>query len=118
MQALGLAADVTDADALDAATTATLPPIGAVVNGFLVTHRVAPGTAERGFGRNFFLSSVAAERGGGVFGGVAYPSAKAALLGWPAPRPARTWLPVHPPHRSCVARRFGSEAPLGSLRRI
>ncbi|CAM5712358.1 SDR family oxidoreductase OS=Streptomyces alboniger OX=132473 GN=CP975_04810 PE=3 SV=1 [Streptomyces alboniger] len=38
--------------------------------------------AERGFGRIVFLSSVSAERGGGVFGGVAYSAAKAALLGF------------------------------------
>ena len=113
VQALGLAADVTDTDAVDAAITAAeaaLPPIGALVNNagitsptrfldvtheewdrilevnvrgsFLVTRRVAPGMAERGFGRVVFLSSVSAERGGGVFGGVAYSAAKAALLGF------------------------------------
>ena len=49
---------------------------------YLVTHRVAAGMAERGFGRIVFLSSVSAERGGGVFGGVAYSAAKAALLGF------------------------------------
>ncbi|MGW1562229.1 SDR family NAD(P)-dependent oxidoreductase [Streptomyces sp. NPDC002144] len=113
VQALGLAADVTDADAVDAAVgavEAALPPVGALVNNagitsptrfldvtpaewdrilevnvrgsFLVTHRVAAGMAERGFGRIVFLSSVSAERGGGVFGGVAYSTAKAALLGF------------------------------------
>ncbi len=45
---------------------------------FNVTRRIAPGMAERGFGRIVFLSSVSAERGGGVFGGVAYSAAKAA----------------------------------------
>jgi NAD(P)-dependent dehydrogenase (short-subunit alcohol dehydrogenase family) len=49
---------------------------------FLMTKRVAPGMAERGFGRIVNLSSVSAERGGGVFGGVAYSAAKAALLGF------------------------------------
>jgi len=49
---------------------------------FNVTRRVAPGMAERGFGRVVFLSSVSAERGGGVFGGVAYSAAKAAQLGF------------------------------------
>jgi 2-hydroxycyclohexanecarboxyl-CoA dehydrogenase len=49
---------------------------------YLVTKRVAPGMAERGFGRIVNLSSVSAQRGGGVFGGVAYSSAKAALLGF------------------------------------
>ncbi|WP_369227148.1 SDR family NAD(P)-dependent oxidoreductase [Streptomyces sp. R39] len=113
VETLALAADVTDAAAVDAAIAqaeAALPPIGALVNNagitspvpfldvtpgdwdrifdvnvrgsFLVTHRVAAGMAERGFGRIVFLSSVSAERGGGVFGGVAYSAAKAALLGF------------------------------------
>ncbi|RRR86089.1 SDR family NAD(P)-dependent oxidoreductase [Streptomyces sp. RP5T] len=113
VEALGLAADVCDADAVDAALAAAeaaLPPVGVLVNNagitsptrfldvtsnewdkifdvnvrgsFLVTHRVAAGMAERGFGRIVFLSSVSAERGGGVFGGVAYSAAKAALLGF------------------------------------
>ncbi|MGW3036545.1 SDR family NAD(P)-dependent oxidoreductase [Streptomyces sp. NPDC001178] len=113
VEALGLAADVTDADAVDAAVgavEAALPPVGALVNNagitsptrfldvtpaewdrifevnvrgsFVVTHRVAAGMAERGFGRIVLLSSVSAERGGGVFGGVAYSAAKAALLGF------------------------------------
>ncbi len=47
-----------------------------------ITRRVAPGMAERGFGRIVFLASVSAERGGGVFGGVAYSAAKAAELGF------------------------------------
>ena len=47
-----------------------------------ITRRLAPGMAERGFGRVVFLSSVSAERGGGVFGGVAYSAAKAAQLGF------------------------------------
>src|SRR5215213_2689857 len=47
-----------------------------------VTRRLAPGMVERGFGRIVFLSSVSAERGGGVFGGVAYSAAKAAQLGF------------------------------------
>jgi 2-hydroxycyclohexanecarboxyl-CoA dehydrogenase len=49
---------------------------------FNITHRVTPGMAKRGFGRVVFLSSVSAERGGGVFGGVAYSAAKAAQLGF------------------------------------
>ncbi|MBE8523542.1 SDR family oxidoreductase [Amycolatopsis sp. H6(2020)] len=48
---------------------------------YLVTQRVAAGMAERGFGRIVNLSSVSAERGGGIFGGVAYSAAKAAVLG-------------------------------------
>src|ERR687890_1682633 len=87
-----------------------LPPVGALVNNagitsptpflevsgeewdrifavnirgaFNVTRRLAPGMVERGFGRIVFLSSVSAERGGGVFGGVAYSAAKAAELGF------------------------------------
>jgi 2-hydroxycyclohexanecarboxyl-CoA dehydrogenase len=87
-----------------------LPPVGALVNNagitspipflqvtgeewdrifavnvrgaYNITRRVAPGMAERGFGRIVFLSSVSAERGGGVFGGVAYSAAKAAELGF------------------------------------
>src|SRR4051812_12069503 len=89
-----------------------LPPVGALVNNagitspvpflevtdpewdrvfavnvrgaYNITRRLAPGMAERGFGRIVFLSSVSAERGGGggVFGGVAYSAAKAAQLGF------------------------------------
>ena len=49
---------------------------------FNITRLVAPGMADRGFGRIVFLSSVSAVRGGGVFGGVAYSAAKAAQLGF------------------------------------
>ncbi len=97
------------ADAL-AALDGSVPPVGALVNNagitspipflevtgqewdrifavnvrgaFNVTRRLAPGMAQRGFGRIVFLSSVSAERGGGVFGGVAYSAAKAAELGF------------------------------------
>ncbi len=93
-----------------AALNGSAPPVGALVNNagitsptpflevtgqewdrlfavnvrgaFNVTRRIAPGMAERGFGRIVFLSSVSAERGGGVFGGVAYSAAKAAELGF------------------------------------
>jgi NAD(P)-dependent dehydrogenase (short-subunit alcohol dehydrogenase family) len=93
-----------------ATVTGALPPVGAVVNNagitspvpflevtaaewervfavnirgaYNVTRRLAPGMAERGFGRIVFLSSVSAERGGGVFGGVAYSAAKAGQLGF------------------------------------
>ena len=47
-----------------------------------VTRGLAPGMVDRGFGRIVFLSSVSAERGGGVFGGVAYSAAKAGQLGF------------------------------------
>jgi NAD(P)-dependent dehydrogenase (short-subunit alcohol dehydrogenase family) len=47
-----------------------------------ISRRVAPGMVERGFGRIVFLSSVSAERGGGLFGAVAYSAAKAAELGF------------------------------------
>ncbi|MCP2167612.1 SDR family NAD(P)-dependent oxidoreductase [Goodfellowiella coeruleoviolacea] len=93
-----------------AAVEAALAPIGALVNNagitsptrflevsdaewdrifevnvrgsYLMTKRVVPGMVDRGFGRVVNLSSVSAERGGGVFGGVAYSAAKAALLGF------------------------------------
>ena len=93
-----------------ASLTASAPPVGALVNNagitsptpflevtgaewdrifavnvrgaFNVTRRVAPGMTDRRFGRIVFLSSVSAERGGGVFGGVAYSAAKAAELGF------------------------------------
>ena len=89
---------------------ASMPPVGALVNNagitsptrfldvtgeewdrifavnvrgsYNVTRQLAPGMVERGFGRIVFLSSVSAERGGGVFGGVAYSAAKAAQLGF------------------------------------
>jgi NAD(P)-dependent dehydrogenase (short-subunit alcohol dehydrogenase family) len=102
--------DETSVDhALDA-LAASVPPIGALVNNagitsptpflqvtgeewdrifavnvrgaYNITRRILPGMAERGFGRVVFLSSVSAERGGGVFGGVAYSAAKAAQLGF------------------------------------
>jgi NAD(P)-dependent dehydrogenase (short-subunit alcohol dehydrogenase family) len=93
-----------------AALDGSMPPIGALVNNagitsptrfldvtseewdrifavnvrgsYNITRRVAPGMVERGFGRIVFLSSVSAERGGGVFGAVAYSAAKAAELGF------------------------------------
>lgn len=49
---------------------------------YLVTKEVLPGMLERGFGRIVNMSSVSAQRGGGVFGKVAYSSAKAAVLGF------------------------------------
>lgn len=89
---------------------ARLPPVGALVNNagitsptrfldvsgvewdrifavnvrgaYNITRRLSPGLVERGFGRIVFLSSVSAERGGGVFGGVAYSAAKSAQLGF------------------------------------
>jgi NAD(P)-dependent dehydrogenase (short-subunit alcohol dehydrogenase family) len=97
-------------DAALAALDGSMPPVGALVNNagitspirfldvtgeewdrifavnvrgsYNITRRVAPGMVERGFGRIVFLSSVSAERGGGVFGGVAYSAAKAAELGF------------------------------------
>ena len=99
-----------DVEAAFAAVETALPPVGALVNNagitsptrfaevsvgewervmrvnvhgsFLATRRAMPGMVERGFGRVVMLSSVSAERGGGVFGGVAYSAAKAALLGF------------------------------------
>jgi NAD(P)-dependent dehydrogenase (short-subunit alcohol dehydrogenase family) len=102
--------DESSVEAALAAVGESLPPVGALVNNagitsptrflevtgeewdrifavnvrgaFNVTRRIAPGMAERGFGRIVFLASVSAERGGGVFGGVAYSAAKAAELGF------------------------------------
>ena len=102
--------DETSVEAGLAALDGSVPPIGALVNNagvtspikflevtgeewdrvfavnvrgaYNITRRVAPGMAERGFGRIVFLSSVSAVRGGGVFGGVAYSAAKAAQLGF------------------------------------
>jgi NAD(P)-dependent dehydrogenase (short-subunit alcohol dehydrogenase family) len=93
-----------------ATLAASAPPVGALVNNagitspvkfvdvtgaewdrvfavnvrgaYNITRRVVPSMVERGFGRVVFLSSVSAERGGGVFGGVAYSAAKAAQLGF------------------------------------
>lgn len=102
--------DATSVDSAVGELEASLPPIGALVNNagitsptrflevsdsewdrilavnvrgsYVVTKRVAAGMVERGFGRIVNLSSVSAERGGGVFGGVAYSAAKAAVLGF------------------------------------
>jgi 2-hydroxycyclohexanecarboxyl-CoA dehydrogenase len=112
VQAFGVACDVTDESSVDRALAqlAAAPPVGALINNagitsptpflavtdaewdrvfavnvrgaYNITRRVVPGMAERGFGRVVFLSSVSAERGGGVFGGVAYSAAKAAQLGF------------------------------------
>lgn len=87
-----------------------LPPVGAVVNiagitspvdfldttlelwhkvmdvnatgTYLVTKAFLPGMIEQGWGRVVNMSSVSAQRGGGVFGKVPYSSAKAAVLGF------------------------------------
>jgi NAD(P)-dependent dehydrogenase (short-subunit alcohol dehydrogenase family) len=102
--------DEASVDAALATVDASAPPVGALVNNagitsptrfvevsgqewdrifavnvrgaYNVTRRVVPGMVDRGFGRIVFLSSVSAERGGGVFGGVAYSAAKAAQLGF------------------------------------
>ena len=102
--------DETSVETALAALDAAVPPVGALVNNagitsptrfldvtgeewdrlfavnvrgaYNITRRVAPEMADRGFGRIVFLSSVSAERGGGVFGGVAYSAAKAAQLGF------------------------------------
>ncbi|WP_243789444.1 SDR family NAD(P)-dependent oxidoreductase [Saccharopolyspora gloriosae] len=113
VRALGVQADVTGQESVDAAVTAVensdLPAIAALVNNagitrptrfldiepaewelvfkvnvtgtYLVTQRVLPGLVERGYGRIVNVSSVSAQRGGGVFGGSHYSAAKAAVLG-------------------------------------
>ena len=102
--------DAASVESALATVAAAVPPVGAVVNNagvtspvpflevtaeewermfavnvrgsYNITRQLAPGLVERGFGRIVFLSSVSAERGGGVFGGVAYSAAKAAQLGF------------------------------------
>jgi 2-hydroxycyclohexanecarboxyl-CoA dehydrogenase len=49
---------------------------------YLVTRRVLPILLNAGRGRIVNMSSVSAERGGGVFGGVHYSAAKAAIQGF------------------------------------
>lgn len=49
---------------------------------YIVTKRVAPQMLEARKGRIVNMSSVSAQRGGGVFGGVPYSAAKAAILGF------------------------------------
>lgn len=102
--------DEASVQAAVATLQASAPPVGALVNNagitspvkfvdvtgeewdrvfavnvrgaYNITRLVVPKMVERGFGRVVFLSSVSAERGGGVFGGVAYSAAKAAQLGF------------------------------------
>lgn len=49
---------------------------------YLVTRAFLPTMIEQGWGRIVNMSSVSAQRGGGVFGKVPYSSAKAAVLGF------------------------------------
>ncbi|NYF12001.1 NAD(P)-dependent dehydrogenase (short-subunit alcohol dehydrogenase family) [Pseudoclavibacter sp. JAI123] len=49
---------------------------------YLVTRAFLPDMLDRGFGRIVNMSSVSAQRGGGVFGKVPYSAAKAAILGF------------------------------------
>ena len=49
---------------------------------YLVTKAFLPDMIEQGFGRIVNMSSVSAQRGGGVFGKVPYSAAKAAILGF------------------------------------
>lgn len=95
--------------ALSTVESADLPPVAALVNNaaisgptpfleitrpewermfevnvtgtYLVTRRALPGMLQRGYGRVVTISSVAGERGGGLFGGAHYAASKAAVLG-------------------------------------
>lgn len=49
---------------------------------YLVTRAFLPAMIDNGWGRVVNMSSVSAQRGGGVFGKVPYSSAKAAILGF------------------------------------
>ncbi|QIG39454.1 SDR family oxidoreductase [Microbacterium sp. 4R-513] len=49
---------------------------------YLVTKAFLPAMIDQGFGRIVNMSSVSAQRGGGVFGKVPYSAAKAAILGF------------------------------------
>jgi 2-hydroxycyclohexanecarboxyl-CoA dehydrogenase len=49
---------------------------------YLMTHAFLPLLLDAGWGRIIVMSSVSAQRGGGVFGKVPYSAAKAALLGF------------------------------------
>ena len=49
---------------------------------YLVTKAFLPDMIDQGFGRIVNMSSVSAQRGGGVFGKVPYSAAKAAILGF------------------------------------
>ncbi|MGF3057089.1 SDR family NAD(P)-dependent oxidoreductase [Microbacterium sp. YY-01] len=49
---------------------------------YLVTKAFLPAMLEAGWGRVITMSSVSAQRGGGVFGKVPYSAAKAAILGF------------------------------------
>ena len=49
---------------------------------YLVTKAFLPDMIDQGWGRIVNMSSVSAQRGGGVFGKVPYSSAKAAILGF------------------------------------
>jgi 2-hydroxycyclohexanecarboxyl-CoA dehydrogenase len=49
---------------------------------YLMTRAFLPGMIDAGWGRIITMSSVSAQRGGGVFGKVPYSAAKAAILGF------------------------------------
>ena len=98
------------AAAHDAVAAGNLPPVGALANiagitspvpfmdttlelwnkvmavnatgTYLVTKAFLPDMLDKGWGRIVNMSSVSAQRGGGVFGKVPYSSAKAAILGF------------------------------------
>ncbi len=117
-------ASVTAAQAAVAAEVAAgnLPPVGALANiagitspvpflettlelwhkvmdvnatgTYLVTKAFLPDMIANGWGRIVNMSSVSAQRGGGVFGKVPYSAAKAAILGFTKHSPAKSAKPA------------------------
>src|SRR6476469_4423527 len=75
--AFGHAVAVTSAESVAVAYEAV-----AATGTYLVTKAFLPGMLDNGWGRIVNMSSVSAQRGGGVFGKVPYSSAKAAVLGF------------------------------------
>jgi NAD(P)-dependent dehydrogenase (short-subunit alcohol dehydrogenase family) len=110
---LGVAADISDEDAVESAVTAVesaLPPIIGLANvagvsspidfldvttaewdrvfnvnmrgTYFVTRRVVPAMIAAGVGRIVSVSSISAQRGGGIYSKVPYSASKAAVIGF------------------------------------